>query len=57
MILAREKIIRTFNGCVTELHAFKEDLLRRWEDGVDLTLLEMVQDILDHVGPEIKMKS
>ena len=54
MILAREKVIRTFYGCESELKAFEEDLLRRWEDGVDLTLLEMVQDILDHVGPEVK---
>ena len=54
VILAREKSIRTFYGCESELLAFEEDLVRRWEDGVDLTLLEMVQDILDHVGPEIK---
>ena len=51
MILSCERSIRTFYGCETELRGFEEDLLKRWEDGVDMILFAMVQDILaDTVG-------
>ena len=54
IILAREKNIRAFYGGESELKSFEEDLYRRWEEDPDSTLGERVQDILDHVGPEVR---
>ena len=54
IILTRERTVRKFYGDENELKGFEEDLHRRWEDDLDCTLQDMVQDIYDNIGPEVK---